>query len=107
MGKSVIGFAKRFLVLAAAMVMLMAFAGCERQQVPSGTYTPGDNLTYITFDGNDVTLKMGQMTATGTFELDGTRLKIIYDNGDKDYVYDADADTITASNGDVLYNTGR
>ena len=56
------------------------------------------------FDGSKVTLHMGQMSAEGTWELDGDKLTLYYTNVDdkKEYTYDEEADTITASNGDVL-----
>lgn len=94
------------MMMAATMLLVFVFAmaGCGKQEGPKGTYAVGDNLTYMMFDGSKVTLHMGQMSAEGTWELDGDKLTLYYTNVDdkKEYTYDEEADTITASNGDVL-----
>jgi hypothetical protein len=99
-------FLKTILVAVMAVTLCAGLAGCSgTANGPDGTYTVGDKFTYMEFDGDRVTLQLGpQMQAEGTWELDGDKLTLIYDNnaGTKEYTYDSEADTITASNGDVL-----
>ncbi len=87
------------------VMMLTVMCGCESTKGPSGTYTPGDGLIYITFDGNKSTLHMGQLTATGSWKLKDGVITITYDNnaGEKSYEYNAEDDTMKASNGEILY----
>ena len=52
------------------VMMFMVMVGCGSEKGPSGTYTPGDGLVFITFDGNKSTeLHMGQLTASGTWKI--------------------------------------
>lgn len=95
---------KKLVTLAMVMMLSMVMFGCSEQTGPSGTYTVGDKLTYIEFDGENVTLQMGQMSAVGTWKLKGDKLTLVYDNnaGEKEYTYDAEKDTITTPSGEVL-----
>ncbi|MCR4717645.1 MAG: lipocalin family protein [Lachnospiraceae bacterium] len=87
------------------VMMLVVLAGCESTKGPSGTYTPGDGLVFITFDGDRSTLHMGQLTAEGTWKLKDGVITITYDNnaGEKSYEYNAEDDTLKASNDEILY----
>lgn len=95
---------KVMMILGMVMAMQMAIAGCGGQEGPSGTYTVGDKVTYMEFDGDKVTLQMGQLSAVGKWTLKGDTLTLVYDNnaGEKVYTYDAEKDVIIASDGEEL-----
>ena len=95
---------KLALLLMMLLTLCMAAVGCGEKKGPSGTYTVGDKFTYMEFVDDRVTLQMGQMSAVGSWKLEGDTLVLIYDNnaGEKEYTYDAEKDEILTSSGDVL-----
>ncbi len=98
-------FSKYIMLVIFAMFISIGMLGCgEEKKVPNGVYTVGDKVTYIEFEGENVTLQLGQMSAVGTWELEGDKLTITYDNnaGVKEYTYNAEDDTIEAPSGEIL-----
>ncbi len=96
----------KYIMLAVFTIFIsMGMLGCSGEKKgPSGVYTVGDKVTYIEFDGENVTLQLGQLSAVGKWELDNDKLTITYDNnaGVKEYIYNAEDDTIEAPSGEIL-----
>ncbi len=91
--------------LLVCVMMSMVMVGCSSDKGPSGTYTPGDGLIFITFDGNKAELHMGQLTAKGTWKIKDGTVTITYENnaGEKSYEYNAENDTLKTANDELLY----
>ena len=97
---------KRVLAFLLVCVMICGgLVGCSDEAGPSGTYTPGDGLIYLTFDGANAELHMGQLTAKGTWKIKDGVVTITYDNnaGEKSYEYNADNDTLKTANDEIMY----
>ena len=63
-------------LLIAAMVCILAACAAK----PSGTYE--GTLASITFKGNKITYKLGNLELNGTFKMDGENINITWDEGE-------------------------
>lgn len=96
--------AKVVCVMAMLITLTVAVCGCgDQAKRPSGTYGDGQVAT-MTFEGKNVSLKFGQLSASGTYKMDGNKIIVTFDGYEdpKNYTYDAEKDTITGEGGNVM-----
>ena len=83
-------------LLIASMVCI--FAACASK--PSGTYE--GTLASITFKGNKITYKLGNLELNGTFKMDGENINITWNDGADEFTvatWDKEDDEIVVGEG--------